>query len=502
MSELRGIVLVILGITALGFYYSWWFEAGRLTSPWLALGFIAAIFYGAFQIVGSWLLYLATHHRPITPTRRVKDLTVDVFVTACGENYALIERALTAAYNMRGEHRTWLLDDGDDPALASLAERLGAGYLTRPGHRDAKAGNLNTALGRTDGDIVVIFDIDHVPKPEFLERTLSHFMDAEVGFIQVMLTFQNGADGWVAQAAAETSHDFYNPTSIGADGVKGASMMGSNALIRRKALESIGGYQPGLAEDLATSVALHAAGWRSVYVHEPLAPGVAPPDLAAWFTQQLKWARGVFELLLTSYPRNFLRLTWGQRLSYAVRMTYYWLGPVICIHLLLSLFTLLQGNYEALASYQQYLLHFFPLSFMTLSIRVLALRRWKHPSLEDNLQLKPVFLVFSTWPIYTLAWIMAMFRLPLAFQPTPKMATGCLNPLWLLPQIVSTLLLIAGLVYSYIVTEGQLYLLVYSFAVAQITAQLLMFQQWLVATIREKSYPQRIATALQARAKV
>src|SRR5690606_40688904 len=61
------------------------------------------------------------------------------------------------------------------------------------------------------------------------------------------------------------------------------------ALIRRTALESINGYQPGLAEDLATSLQLQAAGWHSVYVPHPLAPGLAPPDLAAWFVQQFKW---------------------------------------------------------------------------------------------------------------------------------------------------------------------------------------------------------------------
>src|SRR5215210_8599968 len=134
-----------------------------------------------------------------------------------------------------------------------------------------------------------------------------------------MLTFSNGSESFVARAATETGIEYYNPTSIGADALGGVALVGSNALIRRTALDSIAGYHPGLAEDLATSVALHAAGWQSAYVPEPLAPGLSPPDVPAWFAQQLKWARGVFELLLTVYPRAFSRLTWGQRLSYAVR---------------------------------------------------------------------------------------------------------------------------------------------------------------------------------------
>lgn len=479
MSEIRGIILVILGVSALVFYYRWWFMEERLTSPWLVVGFIVALFYGGIQLMGNWLMYLATHYSSKASLQPVDNLSVDVFVTACGEEHALIERALLACCAMRGQHKTWLLDDGHDPVLARLAEQLGVGYLTRQERKHAKAGNINAALARTNGDIVVIFDIDHAPKPNFLERSLSHFADPEIGFVQVMLTFENDQDGWVAQAAAETSYDFYNPTSIGADGVKSATLIGTNALIRREALNSIGGYQPGLAEDLETSIALHAAGWRSAYVSEPLAPGYAPPDLAAWFTQQFKWARGVFESLLTAYPRYFSRLRSGQRLFYPVRMTYYWVGLITCIHLWVTLIALLGGNSNFLAAFQQYLIHFLPLSGMALIIRILALRRWRHWSLRNNLQGNPIALVYATWPIYTLAWFMALLRIPLGFRPTPKTHTGSLNVVWLAPQFVSFLFLIFGLLYHLFSYGGPLYLLVLAFACAQAVPQVLFFRHCL-----------------------
>ena len=171
----------------------------------------------------------------------------------------------------------------------------------RSGSRDLKAGNINAALPRTDGEVIAVFDVDHAPEPGFLERSLGHFADPRVGFVQVMLTFANEKKSWFARAASESCLDFFNPTSMGMDRLGSATLIGSNALIRRSALESIGGYRPGLAEDLATSIALHAEGWKSAYVAEPLAPGLAPPDVAAWFTQQLKWSRGVFEILLTDY---------------------------------------------------------------------------------------------------------------------------------------------------------------------------------------------------------
>ena len=89
LSEIRGIILVIIGLVALIFYYSWWFQDGRLTSLWLVLGFACALFYGVAQISLSWIVYLGTHHHPSTQPKRPEDLTVDVFVTACGEDSSL-----------------------------------------------------------------------------------------------------------------------------------------------------------------------------------------------------------------------------------------------------------------------------------------------------------------------------------------------------------------------------------------------------------------------------
>src|SRR5512145_158351 len=101
-------LLVALGITALIVYFSWWGHGGRISSPWLALALLLAAIYNWVQLLGNWLLYLAARHRP-EPTQLLGQVTVDVFVTACGEEHALIERSLAAACAMRGEHRTWLL---------------------------------------------------------------------------------------------------------------------------------------------------------------------------------------------------------------------------------------------------------------------------------------------------------------------------------------------------------------------------------------------------------
>jgi cellulose synthase/poly-beta-1,6-N-acetylglucosamine synthase-like glycosyltransferase len=470
-------IAVGLGVVALFYYFSWWFVDQRLVSPWYLFLLILAVFYSGMQLVGNWLLYLVAERPPPPPAPPI-GLSVDVFVTAYGEAYPLIKRSLAAACEMRGQHRTWLLDDKSDPALAKLAERLGAGYVSRTDRLYAKAGNLNHALALTNGDIIVIFDVDHAPEPDFLECSLGYFANPKIGFVQVMLTFENGSQSWVAKAAMETSLDFYNPTCLGAYSIGGATLMGSNALIRRSALGSIGGYQPGLAEDLATSITLHAAKWESAYVAEPLAPGLAPPNFEAWFVQQLKWARGVFELLITAYPRLFKCLTWGQRLSYAVRMTKYWIGPVIGLHLFATIAVLIAGSAPVRIAFHQYLIHLAPLAFSDLLIRHLSLLYWRHSSTPRTSLIHAIVLVYGTWPVYMLAWFMALIRVPLAFRPTPKNTTGGLNPLWLLPQTIAIFLLGLGGLYTVIVKDHQPSLLL-MFAVAQGFLQLLLFRKWL-----------------------
>jgi cellulose synthase (UDP-forming) len=469
-------ILVFLGMAAVGYYYSWWWQAWvESSSIGLWLAFFFASFYILSQIVGGWLIYLFARS-PLPPLPPPKDLTVDVFVTTCNEPYEVVERTLTAASKMQGDYTLWLLDDGNDPALAYLARKLGARYLTRFGKKDAKAGNINEALARTNGDIIAIFDIDHAPEPDFLTKTLGHFNDPHMGFVQVMLTFGNQRESWIARAAAETSYDFYNPVSIGMDAVGGASMMGSNSLIRRQALKSIGGYQPGLAEDLATSLALHAAGWRSAYVAEPLAPGLAPPDLTAWFTQQFKWARGVFELLLTAFPRLFMRLTWGQRLSYPNRMTKYLVGPVVSIHLVLTISALFLGSSIG-NGFHHYLLHFFPVAILDILIKQVAIGTWRHPSIQATSLWSAVTLVSTTWPIYTLAWIMALLRLPLRFRPTPKKAIGGFNPIWLAPQSATLLFLSIGIILFLLINSGAFSIWILLFAVTLLIPHLMLFYQ-------------------------
>jgi hypothetical protein len=148
------------------------------------------------------------------------------------------------------------------------------------------------------------------------------------------------------------------------------------------------------------------------------------------------------------------------------------------LHLLATIVALFSRNEATLANFESYLAHLLPLGIVMTVIRQLALRRWRHRTLRPNLQIKPMILVFGSWPVYTLAWLMVLFRLPLRFRPTPKTPSGELNLVWLLPQTAVSLLLIVGLA-RYLADPSALSFLTWGFAGGELVAQLLLIVQWL-----------------------
>jgi cellulose synthase/poly-beta-1,6-N-acetylglucosamine synthase-like glycosyltransferase len=65
---------------------------------------------------------------------------------------------------------------------------------------------------------------------------------------------------------------------------------GSGYAIRRKALESIGGWPVGsLAEDTFTSSLLLGSGWKTAFCHEALQYGTVPDTLTGHLKQRTRW---------------------------------------------------------------------------------------------------------------------------------------------------------------------------------------------------------------------
>lgn len=259
---------------------------------------------------------------------------VDVFITVYGEDPDKVRQTVAAAVAMRGEHRTWVLDDGRSDEIKRLAAELGAWYIRRLSSNGAKAGNVNHALSIAKGDYFAIFDADFVPSPEFLFETVPFFVNPRVAFVQTPQTYGN-LHTTIAVGAAYMQSVFYRFIQPGRNRFNAAFCVGTNVIFRRSAIDEIGGiYSDSKSEDVWTSLMLHEHGWQTVYIPTVLAVGDAPETVEAYTKQQLRWASGGFEILFTRNPLSpRRRLTMDQRLQYLVTASFYLTG--ICPLLLI-----------------------------------------------------------------------------------------------------------------------------------------------------------------------
>lgn len=433
---------IVLGLLSVIYYISWWIEDGRFIHPIFVIPFILAAFYVVVQGIFVWYIYLNIRDEWKYTLRN--QYTVDVFLPVYNEPFWLVEKTLKAAIANTYPHKTYILDDGHLPEYKQLAEKYGAAYITREGNKDYKAGNINNALKYTNGEIIVVFDVDHAPEPNFIERIISYFENPKVGVVQTTLDHFNEKQSFVANACAKMNDDFFGPTMLGMSGLKCAVIFGSNSVFRRKVFDDIGGYKVGLAEDLNTSLYLHAAGWKSVYHPEILAKGMVPADLNSFFKQQLKWAKGVFTVFSETYPKLFRKLSFNQHICYLTRMTYYMAGPVILAHVIGSLFSLYDAHFGR--TFSDYLLHGIPYFFMFLLVHQYAGKKYYVKAVEGGAHIEGVLLMLGAWPIYSAAFLSHIVGAKIPFIATPKEISNRSDFKMILPHIIISLVLLISII--------------------------------------------------------
>lgn len=316
----RGAAAVVAwaAITAVYFYVRvplWNPEAPILSSLllWAELFGVATL---ALHIFATWSLINRRAPKPATGQK------ADIFITTWNEPVEMLRNTLLAAKQVRHAGKIWLLDDGARCEMRELSAELGVQYISRTDRSHAKAGNLNNALLHSEAELVAIFDCDHAPAPDFLEKTIGYFQDRKVAFVQTPQDFYN-VDSFQhrgSQEEREVWHEqtlFYRVIQPGKDRWNAAFFCGSCAVVRRTALDDIGGFATGtITEDLHTSLKMHKRGWCSAYHAEALAFGLSPANLDQYETQRLRWARGAMQVWSKEGFLFTKGLTIPQRLSY------------------------------------------------------------------------------------------------------------------------------------------------------------------------------------------
>lgn len=199
-----------------------------------------------------------------------------------------------------------LLDDSTDDTGAHAADSLkrarARGIDAVCIHRDArtgwKAGALAAGLSSARGELIAVFDADFVPPPDFLRRVALSFADPVVGMVQARWGHLNAGVSALtaAQATLLDGHFVIEHTARNRSG-RWFNFNGTAGVWRRTCIEAAGGWEHDtLTEDLDLSYRAQLAGWRFVYLLEHIVPAELPESLAAFRTQQRRWAKGSIEV--------------------------------------------------------------------------------------------------------------------------------------------------------------------------------------------------------------
>jgi cellulose synthase (UDP-forming) len=313
--------------------------------------------------------------------------TVDVYVPTYNEDLSIVRATVLAAMAIDWPHdklRVYILDDGRRLAFRDFAASCGCGYIIRPDNSHAKAGNLNHAMSLTDGDFIAIFDCDHIPTRAFLQMTMGWLTrDARLAFVQTPHHFYS-PDPFQRNLAAGTrvpaeGNMFYGLLQDGNDFWDAAFFCGSCAVIRRAALETIGGFATQtVTEDAHTALRLHRKGWQSAYIKLPLASGLATERLILHIGQRVRWARGMLQILRTDSPIFGPGLSPGQRICYLNAMLHFMFAIPRIVFLTSPLAFLFLGQNIIAASPLAIIAYALPHMFHSIATNARIQGSWRH----------------------------------------------------------------------------------------------------------------------------
>lgn len=200
-----------------------------------------------------------------------------------------------------------IVDDSTDDSVEAAARRIAfhrargvdIAHVRRASRDGYKAGALNDALGASAGALIAVFDADFMPEPDFLRRTARHFEDPSVGMVQTRWRHLNIESNLLTrvQAVFLDAHFAVEQFARSHLGVF-FNFNGTAGVWRKQTIIDAGGWRADtLTEDLDLSYRAQLKNWRFKYLRDVSCPSELPADIAAFKTQQHRWAKGAVEVM-------------------------------------------------------------------------------------------------------------------------------------------------------------------------------------------------------------
>lgn len=253
--------------------------------------------------------YKDVFHNGILLTFKNYCPSVDILICTLNETADLLSTTISACKNIDyPNHKVYVLDDGKREEIKELTELLECNYITREINKGFKAGNINNALSLTNGEIVVIFDADHIPASTFLRETVYNFIDEKMALVQTPQHFCN-PDAFqknleMPEFLSNEQDIFYRIIEPSLNEYDSVSCGGTNILIRRKHLESVGNFPENtITEDSLLGLEFHAKGYKVIYYNRPIAIGLAASTFEEYIKQRQRWSKGNIQIIKN--PKNW-----------------------------------------------------------------------------------------------------------------------------------------------------------------------------------------------------
>ena len=452
-------MLFILISAFLSFRYIYWRSTESLlyTGPADFVGmtalYLAELYAIVIHFLGMLLNAWPLRQPPIAAPANPADLpTVDVFIPTYNEDDDIIRVTAIAATQIDyppEKLRIYILDDGGTLAkrrhpenggtawdrhyrLRRMADELGIRYITRPQNLQAKAGNVNHALGHSDGELVLILDCDHVPTSDILKRTVGFFVaDPKLFLVQTPHFFINPTPieknlAGLANPPGENDM-FYRVIHPGLDFWGASYFCGSAAVLRRSCLMEQGGLcGKTITEDAETAFALHSRGYRSVFFERPMVCGLSPESYDDYIIQRQRWAQGMLQMFLLNNPLFQPGLTLEQRLCYFNSCFFWFFGLVRFTYFIAPATFLLFGLRIYNASWLQILAYVLPYVLSGFVVMDFFYSRARQPFFSEVYE--------SVQAMFLIPAVISVFLNPTkpTFKVTPKGQTverETLNPM-------------------------------------------------------------------------
>jgi cellulose synthase/poly-beta-1,6-N-acetylglucosamine synthase-like glycosyltransferase len=375
-------------------------------------------------------------------------------------------------------------------ALEQLCRELGPRFQFMhlepwPGY---KAGALNEATRRLPSDVSVlgIVDADYIVKPGFLSAMVGHFADARVAFVQTPQDYRDWRDSGYLRGLYYSYKYFFDVSMPSRANRNAIIFAGTMGLIRRSALEGIGGWDEEIiTEDADASLRMLGKGAVGVYEPTPWGAGLMPLTFDGLKKQRFRWALGGIQILrrhlseLLPFARHRLRLTPAQRFNYLLGSVH-WFGDVLTAGFtVLLLLTAVAAALHRRLPIREITgpVLIVPFAFLVTGVLrgLWALRRAEHCSWGDAFRAMGIWFALS-W-VDSLAVVRGLWSGRAAFLRTPKQKEGG-NRLW--PAIRSSAFesLVAALAIL-----GAIVMLFAAPAIATaILAIMLLFEGWVFAS--------------------